>query len=84
MTDYALSLIRTYVPIAVGAVLSWLLTLGIEVDESVRTAAVVALTGVLQAAYYTAARWLEQRFVWARHLLGSSTTPTYGKHAQKG
>lgn len=77
MTNFVLSLIRTYVPIAVGAVVAWLVTLGVEVDVNTQAGLVVALTGVLQAVYYTVVRLLEKKFPKVGVLLGSATTPTY-------
>ena len=75
MNTLVSSLIRTYVPILVGAFIAWLITLGIELDADVQAALVVALTGVLQAAYYTAARLLERKFPAMSILLGSGSQP---------
>ena len=76
--DYFLSLIRTYVPIAVGGVISWLALRGIEVNDDTRLLAVTALTGLASAAYYTVARTLEAKWpILGRLLLGSSKIPSY-------
>lgn len=72
-----LSLIRTYAPIVVGALAAWLLTLGVELDPQTQAGLIVALTGILQAVYYTLVRLLEQRWPWVGVLLGSTKTPTY-------
>ncbi|HLR95689.1 MAG TPA: hypothetical protein VK053_14280 [Jiangellaceae bacterium] len=77
VSNGVLSLIRTYVPIVVGALASWLLTLGVEVDAEAQAGLVVAMTGVLQAIYYAAARWAETRWPWLGVLLGSRAKPTY-------
>ena len=69
------SLIRTYVPIAVGALLSWLITLGVTLDPSVEAGLVTALTGVLIAVYYTVVRLLEKRWPALSVLLGSRLVP---------
>lgn len=69
------SLIRTIVPIIVGAILSVPLVkaLGITADQAAQL-----VTAGLIALYYAAARVLEHyvspRFGW---LLGSATAPTY-------
>jgi hypothetical protein len=62
MTPLSANLIRTYVPIAIGAVASWLAARGIHVNAGTQAAAVVAMTGVFQAAYYTIVRVLEERW----------------------
>lgn len=79
MPDFLTSLLRTYVPIAVGALVSWLLTLGIELDAETQAGLIVALTGLSQAAYYALVRALEPRLPdWLKRVvLGSSKEPMY-------
>ena len=77
MNDFVTGLIRTYVPIIVGAVVAWLLTLGIDLDAETQAGLVIALTGVLQAAYYTLIRLVAKKFPWVESLLGSSKKPEY-------
>lgn len=70
------SLIRTYTPTAVGALLAWLATLGVELDGAASTALVTGLTALFIAVYYTLARLVEQRKPKAGAvLLGSSKQP---------
>lgn len=69
------SLIRTYVPIAVGALIAWLITLGVTLEEAVEQGLTVFLTGLLIAVYYTVVRVLEKRWPALSVLLGSSTMP---------
>lgn len=79
MPDFLTSLLRTYVPIAVGALVSWLLTLGVELDAETQTGLIVALTGLSQAAYYALVRALEPHMPdWlTRIVLGSAKAPMY-------
>lgn len=77
MSDYLLSLIRTYVPIAVGALISWLATMGLDIDSGAQTGLVVFLTALAQGVYYTAVRLLERKWPALGKLLGSAKTPTY-------
>lgn len=78
MTDTVTSLIRTYVPVAVGALISWFASKDIQVDAETQTALIVALTGVIQAAYYTLARLIEKKYpAIGRILLGSGKQPEY-------
>lgn len=79
MNSFVTSLIRTYVPIIVGAVVSYLLTVGIEIDSEAQAGLVVGLTGVLQAAYYLAVRLIERKFPQAGVLLGSAKQVVYRK-----
>ena len=77
MTNTALSLIRTYVPVGVGALVVWLTTLGVELDEATRNGLVVFLTGLGIAAYYTVVRLLEKRWPKIGVLLGATKQPEY-------
>lgn len=78
MNNFVTSLIRTYVPIVVGAIASYLVTAGIEIDANAQLGLVTFLTAVLQGAYYLAARLLEKKFPSIGGLLlGSSKKPEY-------
>lgn len=82
MSNTIVSLIRTYVPVAVGAALAWLLTLGVQVDAEAQAGLVTGLTGVLIAAYYAVARALERRWPWVGYLLGVPAEPTYDRRTE--
>jgi hypothetical protein len=77
MNNLVTSLIRTYVPIAVGALASYLLTKGIEVDANAQLGLVTFLTAVLQGVYYLVARLLERANPKLGVLLGSTKKPDY-------
>lgn len=78
MQSLITSYIRTYMPIVVGGLVSWLVTLGVELDAETQAGLIVALTGLSQAAYYFIARQLERKWpVVGKVLLGSSKQPTY-------
>jgi len=78
MTNFITSLIRTQVPIAVGALLAWLtLKTGIVVDESSQAGLVQAFTAILTGLYYLVIRWLETRFPQIGWLLGVPKAPGY-------
>lgn len=82
MSDAIVSLIRTYVPVAVGALIAWFLTLGLELDPETEAGLVTGFTGLIIAVYYTLVRLLEQRWPWVGALLGSTRQPQYqGAHA---
>ena len=70
------SILRTLVPVAVGAVIGWLASAGITVDPQLEAALGATLTAVGTAAYYVVARLLEvhvsPHFGW---LLGSTQSP---------
>lgn len=70
------SILRTLVPVAVGAVIGWLASAGITVDPEFQTALDLTLMGLGTSAYYVVARLLEvhvsPRFGW---LLGSTQSP---------
>jgi hypothetical protein len=77
LSNQLTGLIRTWVPIAVGAVISWFATIGLNIDAETQAASVVALTGIIQAAYYTVVRLLESKYPAVGWLLGSAKTPSY-------
>jgi len=77
MNNYFTSLIRTVVPIVVGALVTWLVTLGVQIDAETQTGLIVGLTGLLTAVYYTVVRLLEKKWPKLGILLGKATTPDY-------
>lgn len=76
MSQMLPSLIRTYVPLGVSFLVSWLLTLGIPVNDNEKALVISGFSSIIAAAYYAGARVLERRFPWATVLLGSSVQPT--------
>lgn len=79
MSDQIISYIRTYVPVAIGSLLSFVVTrYGIVVDEEISTALATLLTAVLIAVYYFLARQAEKRWPQVgKLLLGSAKQPEY-------
>jgi hypothetical protein len=77
LSNQLTGLIRTWVPIAVGGVISWFATVGLNIDGETQAASVVALTGIIQAVYYTVVRLLENKIPAIGWLLGSAKTPEY-------
>lgn len=77
MNSFAVSLIRTNVPVLVGALISWLITLGVDVPEGSEEGLIVGLTALLIAVYYTTVRFLEKRWPAFGFLLGTRQEPTY-------
>ena len=70
------SILRTVIPVAVGGILGWLASAGIEADPELESALVAAFTAAGTAIYYVAARVLEvhvsPKFGW---LLGLAKSP---------
>lgn len=79
VSNYLMSLIRTAVPAAVGAVLSWLALRGLNVPASDRESITAAATFVVLLAYYAAVRALEKRWPKLGVLLGVPAAPSYAK-----
>lgn len=71
------SIVRTVVPIVVGAVLGWLVAAQIPVDPEFEATLTVLVTAVLTSVYYLAIRLFE-RFVSPKlgWLLGLAQQPT--------
>ena len=86
LTGYAISLIRTYVPLAWGTVIGALLSWGVLPSDwageakAVGTSVIVPLT---VAAFYALVRWLERQKWMPRGVvlavLGSDQAPSYQK-----
>jgi len=72
MSDLIVSYIRTLVPIAVGAVVSW----GI-LPASLSDQAAAAATGAVIGLYYVLVRLLERKWPKLGWLLGTPKAPTY-------
>lgn len=72
------SLVRTLVPIIVGAVLGWFVSINVPLDPEFELALTVAITGAFQGLYYTAVRLFET-YVSPKFgvLLGLAKTPKY-------
>lgn len=77
MNNFVISQIRTYVPIAVGYMMSWAVSLGIELDPETEKNITLALGALLSGLYYYIARLLERRWPQLGWLLGSSQQPAY-------
>lgn len=75
--NYAISIIRTLVPMAVGCVAAWLVAKGIHVPAAARDSAVAVLTAGCGALYYLLARVLEHKWPALGVLLGVPAKPTY-------
>lgn len=69
------SIVRTVVPLIVGALISWAAKAGLELDDG---AIASALTVIVTTVYYAVVRVLEARIApaWG-WLLGVAKVPTY-------
>ncbi len=68
------SIIRTFTPVLAGAIVTWLVGLGVEIDAA---SVGVVLSGIFTGLWYVIARFLEQKFPAAGWLLGKPQQPTY-------
>lgn len=69
------SIVRTIVPVIVGAIASYFITLGVTLQEDVMAALSVIITAAATAIYYIVIRWLEQKFPKIGILLGYAAVP---------
>lgn len=82
MNDHFVSLIRTWVPIGAGFVLTMLARkFGIVIDEESTAGLVAGVTALAAAGYYWLARLIEAKLPWAGVFLGSRKQPEYTKAA---
>jgi len=76
--DYIIAQVRTYVPAGVGALFTWLLSLGIDVGAQAQVGLITFGTAMFTGLYYTVASALQRKWpVTGRFLLGSKQAPTY-------
>lgn len=79
MQAWGMSVIRTVVPMIVGAGVGWLVAKGLipeSATEDLTGQATVVLTLLFSSAWYAFARWLEPRIPsWASSMLGLLGTP---------
>lgn len=76
MEDLLKSVVRTFVPVVVGLILSALATAGIEVDEA---ALAQVIDAVFVGGYYAIVRALETKYEAFGWLLGLPSQPHYEK-----
>lgn len=78
MSQYVISVIRTWVPVLMGSLAGWLLvTFGIEVPKEAQEELTLLIGGAAIALYYALVRWLEQKFPNVGILLGYIKQPVY-------
>lgn len=78
LSDTIVSFLRTWTPVLVGSLLTWLGdSFGIILEGDPSTALVVGVTGLVIALYYGLVRILESRWPWFGVLLGSRKQPAY-------
>lgn len=85
MNPFIASLIRTIVPVAAGAVISWFALINLHIDAEGQTALASLLTAVLTGGYYLVVRLIEQKVPQAGWLLGLAKSPdSYSKDTISG
>lgn len=77
MQDYVTSTIRTVVPVIVGAVVGFLASKGIDIDQSAVAGLTAFLSGLFTAVYYVVVRFVETKYPKAGWLLGTPKKPSY-------
>lgn len=71
------SVVRTGVPMIVGAIVGWLVTLGFPVDDDLKAAITGFITVIFALLYYILIRLLERIVPKLGWLLGSPKQPVY-------
>ncbi|GAB3656406.1 hypothetical protein [Glycomyces tarimensis] len=76
----AIASIRTNVPLAIGAVLTWLGTrYGLHLDAEIETGIASLATAIVAALYYWGVRKIAERWPQAEKMLGSGKVPLYSE-----
>jgi len=80
MTTFVISLIRSNVAPLVGALATWLISLGLTVPEEAKQGLITFLFFFLSGIYYLVVRLLEEKYPQVGILLGYAKTPdSYSK-----
>jgi hypothetical protein len=77
VSDLVVSWIRTFVPVVVGVVVGWLVSIHLPIVPGLRDGLASLLSGGAIMVWYTAVRWLEAHWSWLGWLLGVPKQPTY-------
>jgi hypothetical protein len=77
MSNFVTSWIRTNVPFIVSGLVTWLMTVGLQVPADVQASIVVVATWLLGSLYYALVRWAETKWPWIGNLLGVASQPKY-------
>lgn len=78
MSNLRDSIVRTVVPMIVGPVVLWLVSLAPDLDTTGLTEALsTVVAAAISAVYYVAVRLAERRFPNAGALLGRRSQPVY-------
>lgn len=83
VSDYLLSLVRTYVPLGVGVLVTWLASYGIQIDSTATAALAAGVGAIVSAALYALIRAAERRWPRLGALLGVPKAPTYHLDAKR-
>jgi len=76
--DGFIAYVRTFVPIAIGAVVTFLARqFDIVIDSESAQGAVLFVNAVVTGAYYALIKYAETRFPWIGWLIGYAKSPTY-------
>lgn len=78
MNDYIIGHIRTIVPAAIGAFLTWLsLQLKLPFITDLGPELIPHVTAIVMAIYYALVRALAEKWGWVGSLLGYNKAPAY-------
>ncbi|MFD5864346.1 hypothetical protein ACFWGP_05305 [Agromyces sp. NPDC127015] len=77
MDALIIQIIRTAVPYLVGLAVTWLASIGLNLDPDITAAAAAQLTVLVGSLYYLAVAWLERKWRWFGWLLGVARKPVY-------
>jgi len=84
MSDYVKGHVRTFTPIIVGYIATWLAAnLDIIISDTTSLSISLAFGSALIAGYYAAIRGLGRKWPFFERLLGAQTQPTYGSSVSK-
>lgn len=81
MSNAIVALIRTLVPLLVGAIVGWLANLGLNLDPETQAQAVLALSTLAASLYYIGVTALAKRVPAVGWLLGVAKRPVYSLEA---
>lgn len=77
MNSLIIQIIRSSVPVGVGAGITWLISIGLTIPEDVAANTSIALVALISSLYYIAVAALEKKIPAFGWLLGVARNPVY-------
>jgi hypothetical protein len=84
VSNFLIAIIRTMIPVLVGHVIAWFVSIGVALPPDVEAGLALSLGTLLASLYYIGVAWLERKWPWFGWLLGVARNPVYAPVSPTG